>query len=212
MGGAAIIAMHPRLVIDDIFLIFCYVLPSVTMILFMICEINKQADRVHVVKIRKHWLRHLFVIYCLMLATVLIFHGGHRNTLDMETVKIFSKEHFQMCNIIPFHTLGTYISRLANHSINLDTVIKNIFGNVMLFMPLGFFFCTLFKKKVKFWFSCLIYTFIISFVVEIIQFVTFRGVSDVDDIILNCLGALFSYLFFKSKLFRWIDSKQYFCT
>ena len=212
MGGIAIVAMHPLLVVDEAILMLCYALPSVAMLLCMIRELSRQDDGIRKMKIRDFWLRHLFAIYCLMLATVLIFHGEHRNALDMEMIVVFSKEHLQRCNIIPFHTLVNYISKLKNDSIDLVTVIKNVFGNIALFMPLGFFFCTLFKKQVKSWLSCMIYTLLISFLFEILQFVTLRGISDIDDVLLNCMGSVVASLFFKSRLFRRIDAKQYFCS
>ncbi len=149
-------------------------------------------------------------VYCLMLIAVLFFYGNHRSVMDNETFGVFSEAHFQTCNVIPFHTLTNYVSRLNEGSINLGTVIKNVGGNFVLFMPLGFFFCTLLKKKVKSWYFCALYVLLISFAVEILQFVTLRGVTDIDDIILNCSGTVFSYLLFQSKLFKRIDVKQYF--
>ena len=212
MGGLTIIAMFPHLVVDEALLIFCYALSNLMIVLFMVHEMNTHEDRAHIIKIRDFWLKHLLVLYCLMLVNVLIFNGTHRNGFGIGMVEVFSKEHLQRCNIIPFHTLVNYISKLKNDSVDLVTVIKNIFGNIALFMPLGFFFCTLFKKQVKSWLSCMIYTLLISFLFEILQFVTLRGISDIDDVLLNCMGSVVAYLFFKSRLFRRIDAKQYFCS
>ena len=41
---------------------------------------------------------------------------------------------------------------------------------------------------------------ILTVVIEIIQFLTYRGSADIDDVILNVLGAIITYLFTKSKL------------
>lgn len=209
MGGILVIAIHPRLIVDGAALIFCYAFPTIVMAVLMMCEMNRQEDRASAMKIRDSWLRHLLVLYCLLLVAVLFFYG-HRSTTDIETVGIFSEKHFQTCNAVPFRTLTNYVSRLNEGSINFGTVIKNVGGNFVLFMPLGFFFCTLLKKKVKSWYVCMLYTLMISFAVEVLQFVTFRGVTDIDDIILNCAGTVFSYLFFNSKLFGKMDFKQYF--
>lgn len=63
------------------------------------------------------------------------------------------------------------------------TVFINVFGNIILFIPLGIFF----KKDIYL-------TFIIIIVLEITQFILIRGVFDITDIILNYLGVLIGFL------------------
>ena len=65
-------------------------------------------------------------------------------------------------------------------------------------MPMGFFFAVL-LKKINNVFKCLVCVFAIVLLAEIIQFVSLSGVFDVDDIILNCVGAVIAYLLTKTK-------------
>lgn len=76
----------------------------------------------------------------------------------------------------------------------------NIFGNIILLLPLGIFLPLLFKKFRSFKatvFGCCM----ASISIELIQYVSmyfgnFRA-SDIDDIILNTLGGLIGFLMFK---------------
>lgn len=74
--------------------------------------------------------------------------------------------------------------------------IKNIIGNLMLFMPMGFFLPHLLKKTRQFkYYIILICIIVLS--VEIIQLFTTLGMFDIDDVIFNVAGAALG--FFLSK-------------
>lgn len=70
---------------------------------------------------------------------------------------------------------------------NWETLILNIF-NFLFFMPIGFFF------KNKNWKLILITAFALVFAIEIIQFITERGVLDIVDIVLNTAGIIVGYI------------------
>ncbi|MFC0561516.1 VanZ family protein [Halalkalibacter alkalisediminis] len=111
-------------------------------------------------------------------------------------------------NIIPFSNTYNYI--VNNQNYNLNIVIENTIGNVLIFIPLGIFLTILFKK-----FNTLskmvICTLIISFTIELLQFTLRVGQFDIDDILLNTLGSVIGYLiinaiikgtsFFKVRVF-----------
>ena len=40
---------------------------------------------------------------------------------------------------------------------------------------------------------------ILTLIVEILQFITYRGSTDIDDIILNTIGAVIMYMIMKTK-------------
>ena len=90
-------------------------------------------------------------------------------------------------NIIPFKEIfryeaGTYL------------FYKNILGNVLLFLPFGFFVGYFIKvKKVS---VMLLLTFIVSLSIETIQ-LSIGRVFDVDDVILNVLGGLIGFILYK---------------
>ena len=68
----------------------------------------------------------------------------------------------------------------------------NLFGNVIGFIPFGFFLPVMSRKFRKA--SCAAaFGFLFSAAVECIQLVTRAGCCDVDDVILNTAGALLGY-------------------
>ena len=147
-------------------------------------------------------IRNLFIIYLIVLIYLLFFHSSYRQGLNTFNIDMFSKEHLQMCNFIPLKTIITYFSRLYEHTINTDIVIKNLLGNLLLFAPIGFFVPVLFDNKINRFYKFLLLILIITIFVEIIQFITFMGSSDIDDIILNTIGAIIIYMIMKTKLVR----------
>ena len=125
----------------------------------------------------------LFALYCVVLLYVLFLHNTYR----------YSEEHMSMINIVPFKTIFGYFQRLMNHTINTDIVVRNLFVNLVLFLPMGMAVPVLFEKKInKFW-KFLLFIVITTFAIEIIQFLTMRGTADIDDIILNSLGGCIGY-------------------
>lgn len=98
-------------------------------------------------------------------------------------------------NFIPFKEMFRY-------KIGSRLFIKNVVGNIILFLPYGFFASFYLKpKKIG---LITILTFIASLTIEIVQ-MSIGRVFDVDDIILNTLGgALGSYLYI---LFQGISVK-----
>jgi len=69
----------------------------------------------------------------------------------------------------------------------------NVVGNVAIFVPFGIYL-PLFKKD-KGVMTNLLFIFLVSVFVEIIQGLFGIGISDIDDVILNCLGGILGYKF-----------------
>jgi glycopeptide antibiotics resistance protein len=81
---------------------------------------------------------------------------------------------------------------------NMDIPIKNLAGNLIMFLPMGIYLPYFIKRLNKA--SGLSITMIILlFVIEVIQLVTRRGSFDIDDFILNLLGALIGFGLWKMK-------------
>lgn len=101
-------------------------------------------------------------------------------------------------NIIPFKTIGTYVKAIFNGNMNMDIPIKNLGGNLILFLPMGIYLPFLVRKMN----SLKLYSiFMVSFLfgVEAVQLITRRGSFDIDDFILNILGALIGFAIWKTK-------------
>lgn len=103
------------------------------------------------------------------------------------------------CNLIPFRTIISQITGripLGEDAIYVGTI--NLFANIVLFVPLGFFLPMFFKNARK-WSHTFLIVFFISSIIEILQLFIGRT-SDIDDVILNTLGALLGYgVFFLIK-------------
>lgn len=89
--------------------------------------------------------------------------------------------------LIPFQTISAVL-----RSGDAYAVVINIFGNFLIFMPLGFFLIELFHvvegKKY------LAVSVLITAGVEILQFITKTGVLDVDDMVL-CVGGMVTFFY-----------------
>ena len=94
--------------------------------------------------------------------------------------------NYGLSNIIPFKEMFRY-------QIGSRLFIKNIIGNILLFLPYGYF-ASVFLKNKKVNSICLL-TCLISLTIEIVQLKIGRT-FDIDDCILNTLGgALGFYLY-----------------
>jgi glycopeptide antibiotics resistance protein len=107
-------------------------------------------------------------------------------------------------NLIPFYSITEYISGSTS---NLKRfAFSNVVGNIVIFVPLGLYLPLL--KKDKRVITNLLFIFLVSLFVEIIQGLFGLGASDIDDIILNCLGGWIGILGYKFSLFILRDEKK----
>lgn len=108
-------------------------------------------------------------------------------------------------NLVPFKEIFRY-------SYGSYKFMKNIVGNILLFIPFGFFVAYYLNTK-KFS-TMFIISLIVSSCTEVIQYHIGR-VFDVDDIILNVFGALLGYLLYvglmaiKGKLPKFMRSDAF---
>lgn len=104
-------------------------------------------------------------------------------------------------NLHPFRTIGNYLSaaQWTRDDALLRHIVINLAGNVVMFVPLGFFLPLNWQCFRNFWLLIVGVILIVS-LVELIQLVTLLGSLDVDDLILNVLGAAVGY--FLWVLFR----------
>ncbi|NQF16174.1 VanZ family protein [Brevibacillus sp. HB1.3] len=97
-------------------------------------------------------------------------------------------------NTKPFQTLVDYVFHYDNYS--FGTVMYNLVGNVMLFVPLGLLLPLIFMSfqsvhRVFF------LTLSASLIIETLQLLFSLGSFDVDDLLLNALGGLIGYGIFR---------------
>lgn len=112
-----------------------------------------------------------FIIYVLCLFQVVTFQ---------DTVSWSSN------NFIPFREIFRY-------DFGSQLFVKNVLGNMILFLPFGFFVSYYLKSKKDF--LPVILTLIASCSIETVQMVIGR-VFDIDDIILNLLGGIIGFFLY----------------
>ena len=100
---------------------------------------------------------------------------------------VFMKEHIRAVNLIPFGFVNDYIvdKQLLG--------IANIVGNLLMFIPMGIFLSMINQRHDKVLFMLIL----ASVCIEVLQYVFIRGVSDIDDVILNSVGGLIGIACYK---------------
>lgn len=98
---------------------------------------------------------------------------------------------------IPFETINEYSTKVILW--NKTEAFKNIFGNIILFIPYGFL--GILYPKLKNIFLLLLIFFIVINIIEFSQYYFKRGFADIDDIILNTLGVIVGYFIYRKFFF-----------
>lgn len=111
----------------------------------------------------------------------LLFFGFGRSPYNINIVRL-----------IPLFSTINFIKQ----TILWKTIIINILGNVLIFVPFGFL-GIIFPKLNNFWDLILDFLFAII-LTEGLQYFTRLGVFDIDDIILNTAGAAIGFWIYKS--------------
>lgn len=133
--------------------------------------------------------KFLFGIYILLVIKVIVFKYPYEQLLSIAASwrKDVILEGLGTANFIPFKTIKMYI----DYAYKLNSV-ENLAGNVLVFVPFGFLFPLVVKDGAKFYVMFLnAFVFILG--IEVFQLFSAFGAFDVDDIILNCLGAALGY-------------------
>ena len=90
-------------------------------------------------------------------------------------------------NFIPFKEIMRY-------SYTSNLFFKNVLGNVLLFVPFGYFVNNILKNKKSI--VAIIITLVTSLSIELIQMNIGRS-FDIDDIILNLVGGIVGYIIYR---------------
>lgn len=160
--------------------------PMLIIILVIICSlrITYLISRHKRFQLHKELIALIFIVYILCL-----FH-----------VVTFQDNNYGKSNFIPFKEIFRY-------NIGTTKFIKNVMGNIVLFIPYGFLSSYYLNNKK---FSVItVLTLIVTITIETVQYYIGR-VFDIDDIILNLFGSIIGFLIFvgidairnKVKIFR----------
>ena len=104
--------------------------------------------------------------------------------------------HIHTANLTPLHTISRSLLRPR-----LRIEVTTLVYNVAAFVPLGILLPCLGARTLR---GVLVVALLVSGTLELIQLVTILGEADVDDVILNVLGAVIGFVGFKlaSALYR----------
>jgi glycopeptide antibiotics resistance protein len=123
-------------------------------------------------KIKFELYRELFMLAFLLYSLILFY------------VVTFQDVNYGTNNFIPFKEIMRY-------EFGSSFFIHNVLGNILLFIPFGFFVSFILKTKKPTY--IIIVTFITSLVIEFTQLLIGRT-FDVDDVLLNIIGGFLGYL------------------
>lgn len=152
------------------------VLPDVWPMLIIITVIISSLRITYLITKHKKFLLHKEIIYLLAVIYILcLFH-----------VVTFQDINYGESNFIPFKEIFRY-------SIGSNKFIKNVLGNIILFIPFGFLSSYLLKNRKLGVITIL--TIMASGTIETVQYYIGR-VFDIDDIILNLLGGIIGFLIY----------------
>lgn len=129
-------------------------------------------------KIANSTLWILFVLYLLLLLRITVFRSS------FGSYPLFS--HGQIL-WVPFVSLW----KIYQNSVSCFLYL--FIGNLVWFVPFGLLLPTLTKARAKTIFYC----FLLSLLIESLQYVFGTGVSEVEDLILNTLGGVIGYSMFQ---------------
>lgn len=135
----------------------------------------------------------LFFIYLLLVIRLLIFKYpiGELKAIVDSWEKGVILEGLESANFTLFKTIKMYI----RYAYKLNS-FENLVGNVAVFIPFGFFLPKV-SRWANHWFMVLAAGFFFSLGIELFQLVSAFGAFDVDDLLLNSLGALLGYLLYR---------------
>ena len=106
---------------------------------------------------------------------------------------IYEQQLASSINLTPLATIEMYLQMLHSSSAYLVRhAFINLVGNVVMFIPLGFFQPYLARTLRAFW-KTLFCTFCLIILIEAVQYFTLLGTCDIDDLILNLAGAAAGY-------------------
>ena len=126
----------------------------------------------------------MFIVYLFLMIDLLFFRWG----MDSRSI-----------NLIPFKSIleGAGIHDGIRH-ISFDV---QVWGNVLIFIPAGVYIMVLLRQERVY--KAMLGALLLSMATELIQYVFAIGASDIDDIILNCLGGavgVLAYCLLKKQL------------
>ena len=135
----------------------------------------------------------LFFIYCFHLISVLFLDSDFGRVSQSENFYEYVKNNV---NVTLFASIKLFYNGYVNGVVTIGAFLKNLFGNLLIFMPMAYFLPRYFKKQKK-WYVFLITMIVMVFCVEVLQVILMSGSGDIDDLFLNVLGSFMMFILLK---------------
>ena len=129
-----------------------------------------------------------FVIYLVLLLKLILFK------MPPDTILMFlqnwrPEDIGRNVNLVPFVTIRQFVEAYRYGYLNENIILENLLGNMVCLIPWGISLPILFVGRRR-WRSFLPATLLFILGIETVQLVTGLGIFDVDDILLNMIGAV----------------------
>lgn len=165
---------------------FFYIISIPVYVIFLISFIIKKLS------ISKIILYSFFYLYIISLVVVTIF------PIPIQWLKEIWI-YWWNNNFIPFYSI---IDILSNSNLGIITKLKQILGNIIIFIPIGFLVPFIWKSKKNIT-NIFLLGIIFSFSIESLQYIISLllwfsyKVTDIDDILLNTLWAIIGFFLYR---------------
>ena len=151
---------------------------------------------------KKHLIStFILIVYSVILIKVMVYK-------DVPLIRIgslmlnFGGTQVGPANLVPFKTILPYL--LGEKGLLIAAI--NLFGNIVLLVPIGFLVPFVFRNIT--WKKTLALAVAAGFVIEAMQVVLRLGIFDIDDVMLNAIGVIIGYWVFVI-LENWVRSGKY---
>ena len=128
----------------------------------------------------------LFLMYLCLLAYFMFFSESFGRT---------DTDRGYAYNLLPLKEITRYFRYYR--TLGMPLFLINIVGNMVAFMPFGFFLPIISRRSRK-WYNTVSFGLIFSLILETLQLIFKVGSFDVDDMLLNTVGAGLGFLVYRT--------------
>lgn len=170
------------------FIAFIITIVSWVVYRFILFKRNKQ------INIIRESILFIFLIYFLILLGMTVFKGFSIEFYNQFDSYMYKREGiFGIINVVPFKET---IETLSSGEVPIKMPLRNIFGNILIFMPLGFIIPILFNKYNDIY-KIIKLGIVSSLSIEIVQLFVGYNICDIDDVVFNTTGAILGFLCYR---------------
>lgn len=165
---------------------FLYIISIPIYIIFLIVFISQKLN------IKKIILYSCFYFYIISLIAVTMF------PIPIQWLKEIWIYWWNDNNFIPFLSI---FDILSNDNLDITIKIKQVIGNIIIFIPMWFFIPFIWKNK-NYFKKALLIGILSTFSIELLQYIISLilwfsyKITDIDDIILNTLGFIIGFILY----------------